>query len=252
MCKPACAIAASSPAVFSATVFPPVLGPVMTRTRVGVRRMSTGGSRNGVGVMCCQSLSDCRSRSLTCAAHQQRMSSSLQLERSVSGDDRFDGARHQREPRARLDDVQRGGDFDRSLELVRPRAEGIGQREQDALHLLRLLLLERDDVVVDLDGLERLDEQAGAAGGAAVNDAGNRGSMFGANHQHVATVAVGDDLFLQILRGFASAQERIERGPQALFLSAQALADRRERRAGVVGDLAGRLDLPPDVGDLAA
>ena len=51
------------------------------------------------------------------------------------------------------------------------RAEGVGQREQDAADFLGFLLLERDDVVVDLDGLERLEEQARAAGRAAVDDA---------------------------------------------------------------------------------
>ena len=43
MCSPACAISASSPAVFSATVLPPVLGPVMSSTRAGgASTMSTG------------------------------------------------------------------------------------------------------------------------------------------------------------------------------------------------------------------
>ena len=43
MCRPACAISDSSPAVFSATVFPPVFGPVMTSARVGgVMMTSTG------------------------------------------------------------------------------------------------------------------------------------------------------------------------------------------------------------------
>ncbi len=50
--------------------------------------------------------------------------------------------------------------------------------EQNAAHLLRFLLLERDDVVVDLDGAERLEEQARAAPRAAVHDAGNRGAVF--------------------------------------------------------------------------
>ena len=45
---PACAISDSSPAVLSATVLPPVFGPVMTSTRTGgISRMSTGtGSRS--------------------------------------------------------------------------------------------------------------------------------------------------------------------------------------------------------------
>ncbi len=42
-CRPACAIAAKRPAVFSATVFPPVFGPAMISTRVGgVSITSTG------------------------------------------------------------------------------------------------------------------------------------------------------------------------------------------------------------------
>ena len=103
----------------------------------------------------------------------------------------------------------------------RPR-NAIGQRQQDAADLLRLLLLERDDVVVDLDGAQRLEEQARAAGRAAVHDARNRGSMLGAHDQHVAAVAIGDDLLLQILRRVRAAQVRLERRPQLRALAAQA------------------------------
>ena len=43
MRSPACAMSGSSPAVFSATVLPPVLGPVITRALVGgMSSMSTG------------------------------------------------------------------------------------------------------------------------------------------------------------------------------------------------------------------
>ena len=73
--------------------------------------------------------------------------------------------------------------------------------------------------------------------------------MLGANHQHVAAVAVGHHLLLQILR-VPSAQKPVERRPQALLLFAQTLANRGERGARVVGDLARRLDLAPHVGDL--
>ena len=72
----------------------------------------------------------------------------------------------------------------------------VGQLEENAADLFELLLLERDDLVVDVDGLERLDEQAGAARRTAVYDARDRRAMFGAHHQHVAAVAVRDDLFL--------------------------------------------------------
>ena len=50
--NPACAMRASSPAVLSATVFPPVFGPVMTSAVTGgISRMSTGtGSSSGLTV----------------------------------------------------------------------------------------------------------------------------------------------------------------------------------------------------------
>ena len=96
--------------------------------------------------------------------HQQRMTRGHQIERAVCGNHRFHSADHDREPRPRLDDVELGRDLDRPLELFRPAAERVGQLEQDAAHFLGFLLLERHDVVIDLNGLEWLDEQAGAAG----------------------------------------------------------------------------------------
>ena len=49
-CRPAWAISAKSPAVLSATVLPPVLGPVMSSTRLGgSRRTSTGTARSSSG-----------------------------------------------------------------------------------------------------------------------------------------------------------------------------------------------------------
>ena len=179
------------------------------------------------------------------------MARAFQLERSVSCDDRFYGAGHQREACAGLNHVERRCHFDRPFELVGPCAEGVRQREQDAPDLFYLLLFQRNDLVVDLDGLERLDEQARAAGRAAMNDSGNRRSMFGANHQHMTAVAIGDDLLLEIFRGLAAAQERVERRTKALLLPAQAIANLRERGARVVRDISRRLDLPADVGDLA-
>ena len=248
-CRPACAIAASSPAVFSATVLPPVFGPVMISTRVGgtarCRPASVATGPTGLVLDVDAARSPRR--------HQQRMTRAAQLERAVCGDHRLHAADHDARtaPRAWMTSSS-VADVDRPLEVVRPAAERVGQREQDAAHFLGFLLLERDDVVVDLDGLERLEEQAGAAGRAAVHDARDRAAMLGTNHQHVAAVAIGDDLLLQILRRVRAAQERFERRRAAsLLLPAQPLADAGERRAGVVGDLAGRLDLAPHVGDLA-
>ena len=130
-------------------------------------------------------------------------------------------------------------------------AELIRQLQQDPADFFGFLLFELDDLVVDLNRLHRLDEQARAAGRSAVDDAGNRAAMFGAHHQDVAAVAIRDDLLLQILRRLPSAQKRVERGAQARFLLTQPLADGGERGTGVVGNLSGRVDLPAHVGNLA-
>ncbi len=130
-------------------------------------------------------------------------------------------------------------------------AERVGQRQQNPADLLGFLLLERDDVVVDLDRAERLEKQARAAARAAVDDARNRGAVLGADDQHVAAVAVGDDLLLQVLRGVLAAQVRFERPAQPRPLLAQPIADASQLRARVVHHLAARVDLAADVGDLA-
>ena len=142
----------------------------MTSTRVGgVSRMSTGTGSIADSV----SASDPSSRRSSHLAHQQRMARAAQLEacrrrRSIGSTPPIIC-----EKRARAwIDVELGGDVERALEIVGPAAERVGQRQQDAADLLGLLLLERDDLVVDLDRLERLEEQAGAARRAAVHDAG--------------------------------------------------------------------------------
>jgi hypothetical protein len=62
----------------------------------------------------------------------------------------------------------------------------------------RSCCFERDDLVVDLDGAERLEVEAGTAARTAVDDARNRRAMLGLDDEHVAAVAVADDLILQI------------------------------------------------------
>ena len=57
-CRPACAISANSPAVFSATVLPPVFGPVMSSTRFGGSiSTSTGTACSSIG---CRAAVNCR------------------------------------------------------------------------------------------------------------------------------------------------------------------------------------------------
>ena len=76
-------------------------------------------------------------------------------------------------------------------------------------------------------------------------------AMLGADDQHVAAVAVGDDLLLEILRGVLAAQVRLERAAQPRPLLAQPIADAPQLRARIVDDLAAGIDLAADVGDLA-
>ena len=175
-CSPACAIAANSPAVFSATVLPPVLGPAMISTRVG-GVISTSTATGSVCVRVAGASSSASSRART-ADISSGWRAAAQLERAVGRDERLDAAGHLREARPGLDGVELGGHLERALEIVGPRAEGVGELEQDAVDLGGLLLFELDDVVVDLDGAERLEEQALPAGRRAVHDA--RESIRGA------------------------------------------------------------------------
>ena len=78
--------------------------------------------------------------------------------------------------------------------------------------------------------------------------------VFGPDHQHVAAIALGDDLFLEILRRVAAAQVGLERPPQPLSLPSKLVPDARQRRTGIVLDVAvladgladpGVLDLEP-------
>ena len=102
------------------------------------------------------------------------MARAAQLEPAVGRQHRRDARDELREAHLRLDDVELGGGVERLPKLDRLRAERIGELPQDAVHLFALLLLERDDLVVDLDRAERLEIEARAAARAAVDDAGNR------------------------------------------------------------------------------
>ena len=84
-----------------------------------------------------------------------------------------------------------------------------------------------------------------------MHDAGDRGAVLGADDQHVAAVAVGDDLLLQVLRRVLAAQVGLERAAQPRALLAQPIADAPQLRARVVHHLAARIDLAAHVGDLA-
>ena len=81
-----------------------------------------------------------------------------------------------------------------------------------------------------------------------MHDAWNGAAMFGAHDQDVPTIAIGDDLVLEILRRVAAAEESFKRLPKLLAMRAQPRSNREQRWRGMVGHLARRVDLAADVG----
>ncbi len=256
--SPACAISDSSPAVLSATVFPPVFGPVMTSTLTGRNQDDIDGTGDRARVR-----DPARDRVRAIGSRllrdvppdrrdEQRVPRRAQFEAAVGRDRGLDAVDGDRELRARLQHVELGRRANRPLEIV---AAGGGSAsasaEKDPTDLFGLLLLERDDVVVDFDGAERLEKEAGAAAGAAVDDPGNRGPVLGSDDEDVPAVAIGDDLLLQVLRRVLAAQIRLERAAQPRALLAKPIAQALQLRARIVDDLAAGIDLATDVGDLA-
>ncbi len=106
------------------------------------------------------------------------------------------------------------------------------------MDLLRLLLLQRDDVVVDVDGAERFEVETGAAGRRSMDEPGDRPAMLRAHDDDEAAIALGDDLVLQVLRRVPAAQVRLQRAAQPLPLPAQLVAQVRQRRTRIVHHLA--------------
>ena len=83
-----------------------------------------------------------------------------------------------------------------------------------------------------------------------MHDAGNCRAVLRAHHQHVASVAIGHHLLLQVLRGVLAAEVRFERSAQSRTLLPQPVAQRLELGTRIVHDLAGRIDLAADLRDL--
>ena len=66
---------------------------------------------------------------------------------------------------------------------------------------------------------------------------GIAGAVLAADDEHVAAVAVGNDLLLEVLRRVPAAKVGFERSAQPRPLLAQTIAQARELRAGIVDDL---------------
>ena len=111
------------------------------------------------------------------------------------------------------------------------------------MDLARLLFGEADELIVEVDGFERLDEERMAAGAGPVNDAIELAALSGDDRDHEALVADGDELFLEHAFLAVRAQEALERVLNRLLLPLDVAAQAVERDAGVVGDRAVGEDL---------
>ena len=155
-----------------------------------------------------------------------------------------------REGHLGLNDVELGGGIEHLPQLDGLCAETVGQQPQNSMNFFPLLLLERHDVIVDFHRAQRLEVQAGTAARAAMNDSGNGRAVLRLHDQHVAAVAIGHHLILQIPRRLFAAQVRLERGAQAGPLLAKLGAKPVQLGARRIVHLAGRVDLLPHVRDL--
>ena len=182
--RPACAMSARRPTAFSATVLPPVFGPEITSARTGgvtsrSVAVTTAGPEAGTpdanssdsdertpGVI---SLTAGISSGCRAPRNSTRPSVAIPGARSVDSSSQL---------RLRVELVEIGGRVPRRRELLAPAPKGVGEREQDAPDFLALALRERDDLIVQLDGRERLEVQARAAGRRAMDDAGDGVTML--------------------------------------------------------------------------
>ncbi len=187
MGKPAWAIMASKAVVLSVTVLPPVLGPLMMSWRSAAvssrvsgmtlppearRRFSSSGWRPA---------SRCRRSGVMAGSHAVvvagKAGAGLQ-------------AIHQR---------QHARAF---AQFVGIAAHLPGERHKDAMNLRLFFLDEAHQLVVLLDGLQRLDVDGLARRACAVDHAGNLPLQLRANGNDEAVAADGDEVFLgRAIRG---------------------------------------------------
>ena len=181
---------------------------------------------------------------------EQGMPSRPQLESSVGRECRLDTVDELRKAGLGLQHIELGRGLKRAVEVQRSFSERVGEAEQDSTNFRGFAVLERDNVVVDFDRTQRLQKEARAARRAPVDDARDGRAVLRLDDEHVATAAVGDDLFLKVASGLLSSKVGFERATEPGSLLAQALADRSQFGARMIHDLTGGLDLAANLGHL--
>ena len=177
---PLCAIRALSPRVLRATVFPPVLGPVITRARL------SGGRRTSIGVT-----GRPVKRRPGCRALRSSIAPSEKIGRVHSYSTAKRGASHGA--------VNLAQAIDTEIDLLGDFAYQRGEVGEDLANDRLFVADSAEQIVVELDGEQRLDEECLPGDGTILHDALHARGRGGLHRYDKAVVAnrhvlVGDDV----------------------------------------------------------
>ena len=206
---------AARPSVFSATVLPPVFGPLTTSTRRSPSSRSIGTARRSGRAADAAPRAAAPRRRRTTAAPRQRRESTPAGER----------------------EVERAGRLDQRLELGRALADEPRELAQDPLDLLALGARGLGKPVVQLDDRERLDEQRLPRARRVVHDARHLPARRRLDREDGPAAALGDEALLEELGQLARARDARQLLGHALLAVAQLGAEPPQRRRCVVAQV---------------
>ena len=198
---------AASPSVFSATVLPPVFGP---RDHERAQPTQVEVDRHGAGGV------------------EQRMPRFEQAH--LAGDLHRRPAPAARERRAGDGEVDCAGGLDERFELDGARADRGGELAEDPRHLFALGDRRLRLAVVQLDHLERLDEERLPGRRDVVDDPGHAAPRARLHGEDGPPAALGDEVLLQMLLQARRAPELAQLVGDALPAVAQLLAQLAQLR----------------------
>ena len=114
--------------------------------------------------------------------------------------------------------IQPADSLHQHLDLRPVDAQQFGELAQDAQRLSLLLFPQPNQLVVQVDGLQRFHEQRMPAAAGAVDDAVHFALLARHHRNHEAIVAKRDELFLQRAVVMMCPQESLERGLNLFLL----------------------------------
>ena len=126
------------------------------------------------------------------------------------------------------------------------RPKRIGELAEYAIDLLALFGLELANAVSELDGRRRLDEQRGASGRRAVNDAADTAAALTSHRDHIPAVAHGDRHVRDAMVWVEPLDRTLEKPNEVTFGGAQFAPNAAQRGRGVIFDGAVIVNRPLD------